>query len=143
MPKVSPIKEGMLYKEVMKGKSARKAMIDADFSERTAHNATNSKVYKKVVKHCIEDFKLSQITPEYVISHIDSILQSDCSPSDKLRASELLGKFLAIFKDKAEITHKDDLPSLITDDQLEQEIDKVMALRRTSVKPLASTPINN
>ena len=100
MPRtINPIRKAKLKQGILKGKSYRQALEDAGYSKITAHNSGNTKAVKVCKKEIAEEFRLSKITPEYVLSRLDNIANTARNASDKNRSLELLGRYLALFKD--------------------------------------------
>ncbi len=60
-----------------------------------ATNLTKPNIAKAIKSKLLKD----KISPEYVISGISTLAESSSKDSDKLRAYELLGKYLKLFTD--------------------------------------------
>lgn len=106
---ISAIRHEKLKQSLMQGKSIKQSMLDAGYSERTAYGKCdrNEPAVKRAIEDIMRDFDMAKITPEYVIASVqDVLLDKTANHSDRLRASELLGKFLAMWKDRQEITHQ-------------------------------------
>ena len=101
----------------MEGRSIRQSMKDAGYSERTAHGHCdkNTPVVNRCMMEIAKDFDMSKITPAYILSKVESISNDPAaSHSDKLRANELIGKFLKMWVDRQENTNLNPDKILIT-----------------------------
>lgn len=72
------------------------------------------KIEKGIQKERDKIFSKSKITEEYILEQLDKIASSSRRDADKVRALELLGKFLAMFKERQDITHRE---SILSEDQ--------------------------
>jgi hypothetical protein len=104
---VLPIRKAIVKRELLKGKSTCAALRAAGYAESTvAHNNYNP-VVKQVMQEIAEENILAKITPEYVIKGIERIQALAVDKGDMstaMRAEELKGKYLAMFRDKSEVS---------------------------------------
>ena len=104
MPKrINPIKKNIVKQSILQGKSFIQSLKDAGYTEATAHQSSSI----PIVKHCIEeiakDFDKAKITPEYVLAGLNKEAQEAKNSADRIKAYELLGKYLALFTDKQQV----------------------------------------
>lgn len=78
-----------------------KSMREAGYTEAGSKAGNNYEQLRRVIER---EFKLSEVTPEYVIGGLRREAESAPNPSDRIRAMELLGKYLALFTDKSQIS---------------------------------------
>ena len=103
--------------------NATQAAIRAGYSERSANQMAAENMAKHGVKERIAELqkthnKKIDLNREYVINNIQEIAElakNDANFNAALKALELLGKHLAIFTEKKEITGKDGAPLLQSD----------------------------
>lgn len=123
------------YKESrIKGNSKSKAMLDAGYKPTTAYHCQNDTLLVKLGDKAIkEEFKLSCVTPELVISNLLELANNAKTEGNKVRCWELIGKYLALFTDSSNIKITEAVSSEGRS-ILEQYIgvDRVKALLQTS-----------
>ena len=68
---------------------------------------TNANVAEYVQERIQERMQRTEITQDRVLNEIASIAFKDGKPSDKLKALELLGRHMGMFKDKVEVSGLD------------------------------------
>ena len=149
MPKnLNPIRKAKLKKSLLQGKSIRQSLLDSNYSATTAHSKANSTT-NRYVRVCMEEiakeFDMAKITPQYVISKVEAISNDpEASHSDKLRANELLGKFLALWKDKnineninperIQIVYANTLPSKAIDRRTEGNVKRLEGIPQDTTR---------
>ncbi len=95
--------------EYMKDKNATQAAIRAGYSEKTARSIGNELLAKPDIKTAIEELeKAAQakagITIEKIVERINRIAEDpNTLPRDRLKADELLGKYLGMFTERVEM----------------------------------------
>jgi phage terminase small subunit len=95
--------------EYMKDKNATQAAIRAGYSEKTARSIGNELLAKPDIQKAIEDLeKAAQtragITVEKIVERINKIAEDpNTLPRDRLKADELLGKYLGMFTEKVDV----------------------------------------
>lgn len=95
--------------EYMKDKNATQAAIRAGYSPKTAYSQGFDLLKKPEVIRAIEEMeKAAQaragITVEKIVDRINKIADDpNCSPRDRLKADELLGKYLGMFTERVEM----------------------------------------
>ena len=95
--------------EYMKDKNATQAAIRAGYSPKTAYSQGFDLLKKPEVQQAIEEMeKKAQaragITVEKIVDRINKIAEDpNCLPRDRLKADELLGKYLGMFTEKVEM----------------------------------------
>ena len=98
--------------EYMKDKNATQAAIRAGYSERTAYSQAHELLKKLEIKEAIaqleEEARLKAgITVDTIVSRLNKIAENpDAKDADKIRADELLGKYLGMFTDKVQVDGK-------------------------------------
>ena len=95
--------------EYMKDKNATQAAIRAGYSKKTAYSQGFDLLKKPEVQQAIEEMeKKAQaragITVEKIVDRINKIAEDPTAlPRDRLKADELLGKYLGMFTEKVEM----------------------------------------
>lgn len=95
--------------EYMKDKNATQAAIRAGYSKKTAYSQGFDLLKKPEVIRAIEEMeKAAQtragITVEKIVDRINKIAEDpNALPRDRLKADELLGKYLGMFTEKVEM----------------------------------------
>lgn len=102
-------------REYLKGRSKCDALRLAGYSEsicttRPQHVFGNPKVIAELARRQAEYEKRHMVTIEYLRERMMEIIDKDgVKDADKLRALELLGRNLGMFRDQLEVTMKEDL----------------------------------
>jgi phage terminase small subunit len=95
--------------EYMKDKNATQAAIRAGYSKKTAYSQGFDLLRKPEVMQAIEEMdKAAQtragITVDKIVERINKIAEDPTAlPRDRLKADELLGKYLGMFTEKVEM----------------------------------------
>lgn len=95
--------------EYIVDKNATQAAIRAGYSEKTAYSIGVQLLKKLEIREAIEELeKAAQtkagITVEKIVARINKIAEDpNAAHRDKLRADELLGKYLGMFTEKVEM----------------------------------------
>lgn len=95
--------------EYMKDKNATQAAIRAGYSKKTAYSQGFDLLKKPEVMQAIEEMdKAAQIragiTVDKIVERINKIAEDPTAlPRDRLKADELLGKYLGMFTEKVEM----------------------------------------
>ncbi len=95
--------------EYMKDKNATQAAIRAGYSKKTAYSQGFDLLKKPEVMQAIEEMdKAAQtragITVDKIVDRINKIAEDpNALPRDRLKADELLGKYLGMFTEKVEM----------------------------------------
>lgn len=89
-----------LSEYVQNGFNASKAYqaVYEDSSEDAARKSASRLMTREDIQKALAE-RVQAISPDYVLSEIQSIGDKAIRPSDKLRAMELLGKYHALFKE--------------------------------------------
>jgi phage terminase small subunit len=105
--------------------NATRAATMAGYSEKTARAIASENLTKLYIKEAIEErlskqHKKSEITAELVLSGIKEIaFKQNAKETDRLRALELLGKYLKLFTDKIETKVETNEPiKIVFDDKM-------------------------
>lgn len=110
MPKnINPIKKARVKQALLQGKSARQALKEGNYTQSTIHRSTMNKSVKVCLAEIKSELKANEVTVDMVIMEIDQIRQLALNSEDYStagRMAELKGKYLAMWKDRAEIDHK-------------------------------------
>ena len=102
-------RKAKLKKELMKGLSYKRAMLNAGFAPSTAHNPHQAKVVQQCKAEIEQDIK-KRITVDSVLKgleHIQKLATEAEDFSTATRCEELKGKWLAMFTDKTEISESE------------------------------------
>ncbi len=107
MPKsINPIKKANIKKSLLQGKSARKALLEANYSEATAKNATSMTVVKQGVQEILQEISESDITLKMIINNIneDRALAKQKKDISTMHQCDIsLSKLMGYWTEKAEI----------------------------------------
>lgn len=95
---INPIKEAKVRRSLLAGKSARQALRDAGYKEGSVSHSTDMPVIKRSMNKIADDIK-SKITVEYILNKLNKEVLEAKNSADRIRATELLGKYLAMFKE--------------------------------------------
>jgi hypothetical protein len=101
MPKqIDPLKK-IRYKQArLEGKDKKNSMIEAGYSPNTAIHASQEEVVKSSEKELMAEIKASDISVEWVVKQLTKeLVAPDAKASDRIRVSELLGKYISMFND--------------------------------------------
>jgi len=109
--KIDPLKKAK-YKQARKeGLPINQALLAAGYKETTANHKNNRKTNQLVKvgdQELIEEFKLEDLTPKSVLASLTR-LRALCLKNNKyaevIRIEELMGKYLAMWTDKTQITN--------------------------------------
>ena len=96
---INPIRKLRVKKDLLKGIDAKHAMINAGYSPNTAHKSTSNAVVKVCQAEIEQDIK-KQITVEFVLNKLKWESEHAKNAADRIRATELMGKWQAMFTDK-------------------------------------------
>jgi len=98
---IDKLKKERYKQERLQGKSIAKSMINAGCAVTTAyHDSKDSSLVKTCERELMEQVKASDITVEWVVNRLtQELVAPDAKASDRIRVSELLGKYLNMFKD--------------------------------------------
>ena len=110
-PRINPIRKRIVKRELLKGESARTALKKANYSPSSIRQSTHCVVVKQCMKEIEEEFKLSDITVEKIVRDFElakKIALESGDMSNWNRANECLGRYLAMFTDKKELSVKED-----------------------------------
>lgn len=95
--------------EYIKDKNATQAAIRAGYSKKTAYSMGVQLLKKLEIAQAIEELQKAAearagITVDKIVERINRIAEDpDTAPRDRLKADELLGKYLGMFTDKVEM----------------------------------------
>ena len=128
MPKaINEIRRCKLKKAVMQGKSYRQALKEAGYSRATYHShIADSKVLKSVKEEIKAEMRLSELTADKLLNDFElaktlSLKEKDYSNYN--RACEAEARMGGYFKDKSEITTKQDVnPNDLTPDKIRETL---------------------
>ena len=99
--KKGTLKQERVLQELPKNNyNMAKAMRKAGYKQSTTRSGDT---YKRLRKHTQKLFKLSEITPEYVMGKLKRILEEGKVEANKVRCAELMAKYLGILKDKSDV----------------------------------------
>ena len=101
MSKINPIRKRKVKTNLLKGKSARKSMIEAGYAESTAKNATDKKVVKVCLKEILKEYDTKDITIDNVLKMLLDIIDLAKSKGDIAnynRAVETISRHLGMLK---------------------------------------------
>ena len=112
--------------EYIKDKNATQAAIRAGYSEKTARSIANELLAKPDIAHAIEELQKAAearagITVDKIVERINRIAEDPrTAPRDRLKADELLGKYLGMFTEKVEMKGQIDTAGTKLDGILKQ-----------------------
>jgi phage terminase small subunit len=95
--------------EYMKDKNATQAAIRAGYSQKTARSIGNELLAKPDIAQAIAELENAAqvkagITVEKIVERINRIAEDpNTAPRDRLKADELLGKYLGMFTERVEM----------------------------------------
>jgi phage terminase small subunit len=104
------IKQSLFIKEYLVDYNATQAAIRAGYSQKTAYAIGQENLKKPEIMKAIDEeaeyrTKKAEITVDWVLQGIRNIATNkDEQTKDRLKAYELLGKYLKLFTDKKEIS---------------------------------------
>lgn len=106
---INPIRKALVKNEYLKtGGNGYKALKAGGLSESTArHRVRANNKLLNVVKAEIEEDIKSIITVDYVLNKLKYFVDNAKNDADRIRATELLGKWQAMFTDKQEISQSE------------------------------------
>jgi phage terminase small subunit len=102
-------KQRAFVTEYMKDRNATQAAIRAGYSKKTALNASRNLLKNPVIAKMIADWEEanqveSLITVDKIVHRLNTIAENEAAKdSDKIRANELLGKYLGMFTERVEM----------------------------------------
>ena len=101
MQTINPIRKELVKQSLLKGNTARQALKDAGLSKTTAEHRVrkDNKLLNVARAEILDDIK-DRITVEYVLNNLKKLAETSKNKADRIRANELLGKWLAMFTDK-------------------------------------------
>ena len=130
MPKgVNKVKANIVKRSILEGKSYKQSCLDAGYSPNSAVSASRLAVVNNALKSIESSFKLSDITPEYVIGKLKYEAEHATRSGDRTQALALLGKYLALFKDHSIQEHRSTVdPNELNTQNLRIELTKAIGL---------------
>lgn len=101
MPKqVDKLKKERYKQARLNNKSIKQSLIDAGYTERTAHQSSTNSIVKQCENELLNSIKAKDITIEWVVNQLTKeLVAPDAKASDRIRVSELLGKYIKMFND--------------------------------------------
>ena len=101
MPKqIDKLKKEKYKQSRLEGKSIKGSLLEAGYSEGHARRSSSNKIVKEGETEIMNEVKASDITVEWVVNRLtQELVAPDAKASDRIRVSELLGKYLNMFKD--------------------------------------------
>lgn len=97
---IDPIKKARYKQARLSGKDKKNSMLEAGYALSTAIQSPSMTVVKQSELEIASELKAKDITVEWVIEGLSKELTAeDSKASDRIRARELIGKWLNIFKD--------------------------------------------
>lgn len=103
---INPVRKALVKKEYLKtGGNGYKALKAGGLTEKTArHSVRANNTLLNIVKAEIEEDIQKIITVDYVLGKLRYFVDHAKNDADRIRATELLGKWQAMFTDKQEIS---------------------------------------
>jgi DNA polymerase sigma len=84
----------------LEGENIKNSLLEAGYSKSTAHQSSTNSIVKQCEPELALEVKASDISVDWVISKLNTELQSiHAKSSDRVRILELLGKYLNMFRD--------------------------------------------
>jgi hypothetical protein len=88
----------------LEGKSIKQGLKDAGYSDATASHSSLNAVVKRSEPELAAMIKSSDITVDWVVNRLtQELVAPDAKASDRIRVSELLGKYLNMFRDNTSV----------------------------------------
>lgn len=117
-------KQKLFVKEYLIDLNATQAAIRAGYSEDTAAEQasrllTKVKIKEEVQKGMDKRASKTEITAEYVLNGIKTLIENSEQENSKLKGYELLGKHLKLFVDKVE-TNIDGKLEIVMDNDMKE-----------------------
>ena len=105
MPKqVDKIKKARYKQERLKGNSIVQSLKNSGYAPSSAKMSSHLTVSKQGEAELMAQVKSSDITVELVVNRLtQELVAPDAKASDRIRVSELLGKYLNMFKDNTSV----------------------------------------
>lgn len=109
-------KQKVFVESYMTSFNATTAALAAGYSENTARQQGSrllsyGDIKKEISERCIEITGKTQDKIAYLIGYWQSVIDDQsANPKDRLKASELMAKYLDMFNSKIELTGKDGEP---------------------------------
>lgn len=103
---INAIRKAKVKEAMLQGKPYTQALRDGGYTEGSAHKSSVMPVVKVCEREILEEFK-SKVTVDYVLSNLfedRKLAKAKDDIATATRVDELLGKYLAMFKDKTETT---------------------------------------
>lgn len=99
--KLDPLKKERYKQSRLQGKNKAQSMLDVGCAKTTAyHDSKDSVLVKTCEQELMNEVKASDITVEWVVNQLTKeLVAPDAKASDRIRVSELLGKYIAMFND--------------------------------------------
>ena len=101
MPKqVDKVKKEIYKSERLKGKSIVQSLKNSGYAPSTARQSSFVTVSRQGESELLAQVKASDITVDWVVDRLtQELVAPDAKASDRIRVSELLGKYLNMFRD--------------------------------------------
>jgi phage terminase small subunit len=97
---VDKLKKAKYKKARLEGNSIAQSLRNAGYSEGTAQVSSDNAVVRQAEPELMAMVKASDITIDWVVNRLtQELVAKDAKASDRIRVSELLGKYLNMFKD--------------------------------------------
>jgi len=103
--RINPVRKNIVKQSILEGKTFKQAILDAGYSPNTAKQVSSAMtIVKYSLNEIAKEFDKAKITPEYVLAGLNKEASEAKNSADRIRAYELLGKYLAMFTDKQEVS---------------------------------------
>jgi len=84
----------------LQGDSIKDSLLKAGYSPATAHQSGSNSIAKHCERELAVEVKASDITVDWVVNQLTKeLVAKDAKASDRIRVTELLGKYLNMFRD--------------------------------------------
>ena len=103
-------KQNAFATEYVKDHNATQAAIRAGYSERSAYSQAHDLLKKPEIMEAIKELEdaaaaRSAVTVDKIVNRLNKIAEDPhAKDADKIRADELLGKYLGMFTDKVQVS---------------------------------------
>lgn len=103
-------KQNAFATEYVKDHNATQAAIRAGYSERSAYSQAHDLLKKPEIMEAIKELEdaaaaRSAVTVDKIVNRLNKIAEDPhAKDADKIRADELLGKYLGMFTDKVHVS---------------------------------------
>jgi hypothetical protein len=132
-PRINPVRKARVKSNLLKGKDAKNSLLAAGYKDSYANHSTSTACVKVCQEEILNDIK-EKITVDYVLAELEkakliAITGKKKDISSFVRATELLGRWRAMFTDKTDNVNRDKSIDYTAD----EDIDRLTMFSRMKV----------